>query len=552
MNSFVSFFGDLLGYINNLAVRISVFFTNADSGAILVAVIFYLVAIISIILLTKLLFKVVHDLFPSKKRLHTSPQELSLTDPESMSTSAPLNNVVSDLENFDGQAYLDRLSSEYNKLNEENVSLGEFKHIDNILPALSPETDSSNQIELSQDAVADLHKKVEGKDLSTLREMLIQAEGLCSEISFKLSQANDQLAICSEAHVNFLKDESKTSDEFNATIVEYEQLKEEWESAKTLLAEEYSKVHTLLTDFISYKAILLDQLKQAQLNLESLPEKVEEFVLVSQASFSETTEKLQKQSDTLKALKDSYLFIHDSRIQNAAKLTSLQEELHSLNKERLICDKSLFVIKDQINELEKLERERFEAEQAARRAEEEKARQEHEEMLRIAKESARQATQDSSSISNEDSDTPEQASARAKIQKAAQNAYALNFDDMSPEAYKKLIASMGRNQENIKKMVQNDLSGSSSEGAQNPHPEEESMQELLTSSEENVSGEGREEAPAAQPDYFAELQKEWAAERAHKQAWAEEQAKKEADIQRRKIELKQELDGNNTSAADGK
>ena len=255
------------------------------------------------------------------------------------------------------------------------------------------------------------------------------------------------------------------------------------------------------------------------------------------------------------------------------------EKLAKLEAERLARVEAKKLAREKA-EQEKLEKKRLAKETAERKALE-KAEAERLEKERIARENAEQKataivsdveadlvktdnntntfpnSADSSETTTDNGADPVLVeNVKEKVQKQAQNSYVLSFDDVSPELYEKIARGSQNRKINVMKPViptgdidvSENASAKPSVSVVEPEPVDVSVPEKVEKSTDTVdnstaadesSGDATENAAPSGPkiDYMAELKKQWAAEKAHKEQFAAEQAKKKAEEERRKKEL---------------
>lgn len=259
-----------------------------------------------------------------------------------------------------------------------------------------------------------------------------------------------------------------------------------------------------------------------------------------------------------------------------------REEAERIEKERLAREEAERLEKERLAREEAERIAKLEAEQKAKEEAERKAREEAErlEQERIAQKQAelaakfeaeRKAREEAELLENanykgsvgvsgadgSEADADNSAdpvvvnSVKEKVQQQAQSAYALSFDDIPTEMYEKIARGSSNRKINVVKTVSSNESNDDIPESNQPEQEQEAHS-FVASSEDgaisetttaetdgNNSDSSVSEAPASSPkiDHMAELKKQWAAEKAHKEQFAAEQARKKAEEEKRKAEL---------------
>ena len=524
MNTFIEILGSCMDYIYKVAISISETFTGADSAAVLVMIIFYLVVLISILLLTKLLFRMIRNIFTKKS---AAP---AVSQPVPEQNGAGRHEIITKLETFNGQALLDRLSTEYNKINETTPAIDEHEQIQDTLPGALPVSSVTGKEPLTEEQLAVLTSSIEGKGLDALQQLLNQTKKRETQLSFELSKITTQLTECRQSRASLVEEEKGIYAKYNAGVGERDNLAHNLSSEKEQLSFDYFKIFNQISAFNDQCASLLEGLKQAEGLIVSLPEMVETFTSSCQSNLQDVSLELQKKEETLNALKGSYQAIRESRVKTDEKIFSLEAEQINLEKEKVPCAELISLLLTKIQELEKEVSDRLAAEYADQQAKEEQARQEKEAILAQAKAAALRAAKENEDVSPKSyQSSPTEArpssseldSLKMTLQGQGSGYYALNFDDISPEQLEQIVAAMNR----TKKLREEEINQSSGVSPSNSLVEEDAAPAAIT------------EPEPPQVDHFAELQKEWAAERAHKEEWAAEQAQKAADAEDRRRAL---------------
>lgn len=228
------------------------------------------------------------------------------------------------------------------------------------------------------------------------------------------------------------------------------------------------------------------------------------------------------------------------RLAQEAAERKAQEEAARLEQERKEKEETERLEKEAQERRAKAEAERLERERVAKKqaelAEKFKAeKQAREEAERLEQERLEKERESQKQVINSDNTDGDQTTALAdtfkeKVQAQAQNLYALSFDDVSPEIYERIAKGSKNRKITVMKPAQ---PVETSEEDSNPI----ASSPADASSDEAGETSVIETAPDNKIDHMAELKKQWAEEKAHKEQFAAEQARKKAEEERRKKEL---------------
>lgn len=549
--------------VRDLARGISESFTGADSSAMLVMLIFYLILAIIIVLLLLLLTRSIRSLFAAlfgrtrKKRkndtaLYSQPAKVVEPAEQAKLDNTPYNEALCvhgnpcqhgcalfSVESFDGKTLLDRLSSRFNSINNKYKATFSHHHIDENIPSHVNPVDEAGDHILTEDETASILLKIDGHDLKTLQHMFGAEVSKESEIAEKIKVISRKLFVTGDERDKLSAEEAAVLEKYNAAVDEIQTLSERSEHLKELLSVEYSKIFKKVSNFIAERNTLLSELERLCENLVPVPSDVDTFGDLIEHDLNGTYAEYVKKDEVLSALRSSYGNIHESRVRADEIICSLEGPLAVLYKEKAIQTAMVAQLRSRIDELEAQEAARLAAEEAARLAAEEAARIEREEAERRAKEEAER-------LAREEEERRKTAdlelnAVMGQVQRQAQEAYALNYDDISPDMYEKIAAVRRKNMP--PKACEGAVSGQESRTNNSANPS-------VSSESAHAAEQGSVNETPSKPDYFAELKQEWAAEREHKEQWRAELEQKRADEERRKKELTKSF-GKNACAGTG-
>lgn len=591
MNVLLDALGSIMDYVKGIASNISQVFTGSDSAAILVMIIFYLIFLILFVLLCKWLVLSVKSLFrPSRSKKKKRPSNFvsekgSTATPETAQPDSKPGQTLVSFFDFDCQLYLDLLSLKYDKVKNSVVAPDNCQQI----KETKPEEIDIKEIcaVLSQEEKASISASLQDVSLDVLHKLLEEESVRAAEVAGQVATARHKLAADIASRKQLTTDEFSALCDYNSGVEELLSLNAQSVITKGTLSGEYSKLVQLISDLVVVQGDLLARIQEADEKMRGVPSAVQAFDSSCEKGFFPVAEKVSAQDALLNKIKERYTAINASRVQLDTQIASCQEELVSLNKDKVLHDEKIAALQLKIDALEKLEAERLEAERRAREeeerlareAEERRAREEaeriareeeerraQEEAERIAREEAERLAQEEERRANEEreraalaekeaedaaraAEGAEEAAAvntvRNIVEKQASSAYCLNYDDLSPEMLAKIAARMKNNPNT----APDDTEAVTTEPGADPQavgttPDgvsagegSESGSHIETIDEQETGEEAIEDGSEPKPDYITQIKKEWAAEREHREKWEAEQARKRAEIERRRKEL---------------
>lgn len=490
MNFFVNILGDFMDFIQNIATKVSKAFTGADSGAVLVAIIFYLAAIILIILLTRLIFKLIKSCFCSRRQSSTASNNLISEETDVSQTAPSEHNVLSAIEEFDAPHYLDLLSSKYNKVSEGSPAFDAHKQIEDVLPENLIHSTETEKKELSPDRLDFLSGSIEGIGRDALQQMFIQNNNKATTLSFNLSQIKKKLQDCQFEHSSLVSDETAVYENYNSGVTELFDLKGKLDTSKEHLSVEYAQIFKSISEFMELRSALFEQIQEAQSFVESLPANIKAFSDSCDSGFEEQVLELQKRDDVLNALLASYSRIKDSRLKTEEKIASLQTKADAFQDELLSCNALIELVAKKIDEYDQAEAVRLAAEQAALSEQQNHEKEEREASILHAKENA----------------------LKAATNAAAQTENSSIQTNIPCDA---IAEEINHSSENLLSTAEGTASGAT--GA--------------------AEGGEEDDAESDPIDHFGELKKQWAAERSHREKFAAERQQRAAEVEQRRREI---------------
>ena len=274
-----------------------------------------------------------------------------------------------------------------------------------------------------------------------------------------------------------------------------------------------------------------------------LPAQIEAFTADCSSKLEAINTEMQAKHEAVAALNSSFVNLNDSRVRTDEKIVVLNGELEELAKSKFVCSEAVSAYNEKIEEFNRFEaekqakeeaerRERLEAERKAREAEEAAKRQaekEAKEAVRRAQEAERAAMEAAKRAADAAKKmdeafaglSPEETEAVKKyISATSSGSYSLSFENLSPNTLTQIINSMKR-----KGLWPAPAAAGTSDSADETAP--------ASAGAEPVAQQVQEETPP-ESDYLAELKKQWAAEKAHKESFQAEQRRKEAEADRRR------------------
>lgn len=570
MDFFVNFIGNILDYLSSLAANISETFTGADSGAMLVMIIFYLTSILLIILISWLITKCIKlffsSLFPRRKKtMHrTAGQSKStvISETDDAINACPQPSDFAFFESFNGENFLNLLSLKLDTAKNKGVEINE-QTLDG--PSALDEDHIPEPINLTPAEKEKISVAFKDKDLSSLRELLAREEQRKSELFIKIDSLSNQLSANYSIRARYASEESAAAANYNTSLAEALQLRDECETAKGQLSREHSKLFSIISDIIIRRAEILKDYQKTVADMHAIPQAIQDFDFLCSKSLLATQEDLQRKVASLNAFDEGYSSAKELREKADSEISALRQELIFLSKENLIHAETASLLRIKIEALEKAEAEeiaRLNAAQAARE-EAERLAQEQERQLKLEQEQAALAAaqqEDENVASPADKPTDESLdgaipstdidAAKDCVDQQAKEAYVLNYEGITPEMLEK-IAAVRRNKPTPKTSNSDPINGHGNkgrEGDMSVHPEPDKQKSAESPGGPDPRDAGNSETTNPNVDHFGELQKQWAAERAHREQWQAEQAQRQADTERRKKELLESLDSESNSS----
>lgn len=619
MDVIINFINNLGKYIKDSATDITKTFTGADSGAVLVMLIFYLVILIVLILLLKIIVKIIKsfikEFFSKKKKSSNNGDNKKDASASVSENSSVLSGQL--FKDFNSQNYLSVLADKYNVFKDSDVSFEVFQHIPSSTPKLLAVDGMKKKIELSDVEIKEIASNFNNKNLIELQQMLKALTEEASTTEDKIALLNNSLTINCQSREKLIEDELSISKKHNSFVDELEITKSELDAIKTNLAVEYSQLFNFISDLDVQKQNLSEKVKKINEDIISIPDKIKDFTKICEEKLKELLLQSSQKETLINTLKDSFISINASRIKKDEEILKQQSDIDNLLKNKLLCEETIAVLKPKIEELMCIEAERKAREEAERREREEaekaakaekeriekeqlaKAEAERLERERVAKEeeerlekerlaqkraeiaakfeAERKAREEAellekekqqsvvknsdiaveSGSSDNDSSFVDVNIVKEKVAKQAQSSYSLNFEDLPPELYEKIARGSQNRKINVMKAVE-PLSVADKNTNETPIVEQNygaiiatsdiSDEEKIENDNNDVDASGNEDTTSTEKiDHMAELKKQWAAEKAHKEQFAAEQARKKAEEERRKKELLKGDFGKNNS-----
>lgn len=554
MDTLINLWSYCLDYIKGIAENISVTFTGGDSGAILLLLGFYLTVLIVIISLFKLLIRTIA---PKKKRSskrfstrgsskkankqesdscqrHTEENHANSSPLDSHSNwvkSNELMTALSLMESFNEDSYLEQLSANYKSISGKYQMSDDPVLLDNSPP--SPLSINISSQDLTSDEKRSLEESLEGENLSSLRKKLDEETKKETDLTFTLHSVKTETAKAVRERDSLVSQEMALCENYNTEAELFISANSEFKALLSSLEKSFKTVSHQISDMRAKRLALLEYLPEFADEIKKLDRTVNTFGLDSVEDLSNFSSSLERKDVSLLAVKESFEKASSVRKNADSDIYSKQDQINKLLKDIQVNKELRSILQSKVDILAKEEAERLAKEEAERVAREKAERLEREKAERQAREEAEKRAK-------EEAIRPEREAEREKqtqkeimenIVKQTNSGYVLNFENLSPEALEKLAAD-------INKYKSANASHSSSK---------EKSEQKLDVSENNADGEENSSAPV---DHFAQVQQEWAAEREHKEAWADERAREQAEVQRRKEELLAKLNG--SSANSGK
>ena len=553
MDAFINFWGNCLDAIKNIATNISVTFTGADSAAVLVMIIFYLVVAITIVLLLKLLTKMFKTLwlsiFGKKKKAKPQPAPLAPQAPP----APPEPTALSVVEEYNGQGQLDLLAESYNAANKTSGFDVSHSRVACDIPSAPPAYVPAGSPTLTKEQKAEIARIIVGKGRDELRQEVNRENTKLFDINYKINADEKELALCLQQRSQLAAQEQTTAEKYNAAVDEFQALQDNLRAAKAQLSLEYANLVKLISDIMAQKPALVEGVHKMAEDIGGLPAQIEAFTADCSSKLEAINTEMQAKHEAVAALNSSFVNLNDSRVRTDEKIVVLNGELEELAKSKFVCSEAVSAYNEKIEEFNRFEaekqakeeaerQERLEAERKAREAEEaarRQAEQEAKEAVRRAQEAERAAMEaakraaeatkktagteaaSASKGSAFDGLTPEETEAVKKyISATSSGSYSLSFENLSPNTLTQIINMMKR-----KGLWPAPAAAGASDSADETAP--------ASAGAEPVAQQVQEETPP-ESDYLAELKKQWAAEKAHKESFQAEQRRKEAEADRRR------------------
>lgn len=349
----------------------------------------------------------------------------------------------------------------------------------------------------------------------------------------------------------------------------------------------YEQNITSFLDSVRSKEEILTALKDSCLNINQLRAKTDEII----ASLQTDYKSLSKKKLQLKTLSsETKLKLDELEKLEAERLAKEEEErLARLEAERKAKEEAERQAKIEAEKREKerlaqIEAERKAREEAEKRAREEAERKTKEEAERIAREKAeaeafekeriaremaekaamleaeqkaaeeleRQSVASDKPVSNtsdgqETSGSTAVDTVKKQVENQVQNAYVLNFDNISPEMMKKLALDSEKRKKDAQHAIKSTRRAEEVPSESEPDAPEQTTGATDTPSDSDTDPVDQAPGDNQQIDYITELRKQWAEARAHKEEWEAEVARRKAEEEARKKELSRTLSSTENS-----
>lgn len=560
MNKLTEALGSVMDYLYRIASTLSEKFTGDNSGSGLVMLIFYLVALIIILLLLKFAARTIKNIFrvifskPNKKTpastpvtAEASPNNVSVesVDPsKTLGPEEPKNepNALSVIENFDDTQPLEALTKSFNKLNTIGEDKTPPQHILKTPPSFA--TRKIEPVPLSETEHATINERATNKSLPELNALLAFTNNEQAQISNKLVSIQDETDKAHADRESLAKKELSAINKHNIAVDEYAALFEDINKSKSETSQKYLELRNFISNIEAKKAALYESIADIEKDIASLPESLEAFEKTCDDQRRTFVLSIQKKEEVLTALKDDYTSLSAARVKKETSIAELYEAQIKTTAEKAFHDELVAVLVIRTEELAKLEKERLARLEAERLAKEEEVRaKEREKQEAIAKakaeaeakakaeaeakakaaEEAKRAAE--SAIQAKESSESDVDKLKTQIQNRAASSYSLNFDNISQAMLERMA--------NAKKKK-----GSSPDQAPALSDTADTANNSASASDTNNTEDANK---PEKPDYVSQIKKQWAEENAHKQQWEKEQAQRKEDEERRKKELTKEL-----------
>lgn len=396
VNYLTNVLASILDFINKIATNISEKFTGEDSGAALVMLIFYLIALILILLLLKGLARVIKDFFRTifcRQKKKTAPvkpadngatnsnnEETQLVDDSQNKKRIKNSDEFSLIVNFGNKKYIDDLSNTLIKINEFDNCAFQSQHISTTIPFLS--IANEDNIVLSKKEIETINQQVENKSLSELKALLKQANSEEIKIDDAVKSLNTDLSKVMKERDKLAQKELTAIEQHNNVVDALATLCDELTTSKTDLLKKHSELFDFITSLGDKKAVLLDSIKEFKKDIASVSKKTKGFDSLCEKEFKNFVRSFQQQEELLAGCKKNCKILSESRNKIDEDISAIQQKQSKAAADRALHAELVSALTAKINELEELERERLAKEEAERKAREEAERLERERLAR--------------------------------------------------------------------------------------------------------------------------------------------------------------------------
>lgn len=576
MNKWLNALGSALDYLHQFASDLAEKFTGGNSGSGLIMLIFYLVALILVLLLIKFAVRIVKDIFrtiffnPRKKRRKATNVSIDSTDFEvdiNQEPATPVElpaepekitvqgNSLPVIDNFNDAQFLDELTMSFDKFKEIDNRMVHPKHFLDTIPPLAAHVEKT--IVLSASDKASIDERVDTKSLPELNSLLAFANKEQAEIANKINTLIDDISKAHTERENLAKKELSALNKHNIAVDEMLALNEDIDKGKAELSKDYFERRSFITNIEDKKTVLFDTINDIENDISAVPETVSTFTTACEEQFKSFVLSVQKKAEVLDALKKDYTTLSDSRAQKDERIMALYSEFDKANADKIYQDAFIDTLSLKAEELTKIEKERLAQIEAERIAKEKELREKEQErqaaLAAKAKEEAeakakaeaeakakaaaaavatvQASAQNKTEKQPEPSVDPDLDRVKEQLKNQAKSSYSLNFENISPAMLEKMV-----------KIEKNKKSAA--EKIAKPSDDADATTETDVADDVAIPSESNEHE---KPDYVSEIKQQWAEENAHKEQWKQEKARRKEEEQRRKKELNKKLSEDNYS-----
>lgn len=447
----------------------------------------------------------------------------------------------------DSISFIDMLLGKIERLKSINVSDKPpyEKIVFNAVSDFNADVLNSN-FEPSQEQVSELVDLVKEKDLA----LLIRER---NELTTRLPQDNETLQNLKATFRETVKDrknlvdaEANTVNQFNSLLEELFVKNVEVNAYVSTLSGEYNRMFNVYKQLEEQKTVLLTQLNEAETSLTAFLSSANNFIASAEENLSDVISTRDSKIELIENLKNICADYDAQRVSTEEKATLLLNDIKQKIKSCSISSTYARIINSEIETKEREEAERkVEQERLAREEAKLKA-----EAKRLAREESENNNIDNQPVSNSPTSKDIPKGIATEIEEQIANTFSFNFEPFDAQALQEIAKAKALKEQEKAKIasgekvayeVETKLSSALQEAFASEKIDKKALAEEKKAEieiyDEMKNNPPVRESVVSQNNFFADIQKQWDEENAHRKAFEAEKVARAEEIKRRKMAL---------------